>query len=85
MSLLAVAQCLIHLIKPLTPLDLQVRGHMHNPVAWQMWTPETLALAKKSNRLLFVSIGYAACHCTLSSCPSAPGDPAPLEVISTTG
>ncbi|KAF1990576.1 hypothetical protein K402DRAFT_389503 [Aulographum hederae CBS 113979] len=39
-----------------------VRGHMNNPVAWQMWTPETLALARKSNRLLFVSIGYAACH-----------------------
>jgi len=35
---------------------------MDNPVAWQMWTPETLALAKKTNRLIFVSIGYAACH-----------------------
>ncbi|EKG11113.1 protein of unknown function DUF255 [Macrophomina phaseolina MS6] len=39
-----------------------VRGHMHNPVAWQMWGPETIELAKKTNRLLFVSIGYAACH-----------------------
>ena len=39
-----------------------VRGHMHNPVAWQNWSPETIALAKKHNRLLFVSIGYAACH-----------------------
>lgn len=36
---------------------------MNNPVAWQMWTPEALGLAKKHNRLLFVSIGYAACHC----------------------
>ena len=45
----------------------QVRGHMNNPVAWQMWGPEALNLAKKHNRLLFVSIGYAACHCT-SSC-----------------
>lgn len=41
-----------------------VRGHMHNPVAWQMWSPETLELAKKQNKLLFISIGYAACHCT---------------------
>jgi len=41
----------------------QVRGHMNNPVAWQMWGPEAIALAKKHNRLLFVSIGYAACHC----------------------
>ena len=38
---------------------------MNNPVAWQLWDPETLDLAKKHNRLLFVSIGYAACHCTL--------------------
>ena len=37
---------------------------MKNPVAWQMWGPEALGLAKKHNRLLFVSIGYAACHCT---------------------
>ena len=41
----------------------QVRGHMNNPVAWQMWNAESLALAKQHNRLLFVSIGYAACHC----------------------
>ncbi|KAA8895720.1 hypothetical protein FN846DRAFT_784662 [Sphaerosporella brunnea] len=39
-----------------------VRAHAGNPVAWQMWSPETLALAKKHNRVLFVSIGYAACH-----------------------
>lgn len=36
---------------------------MDNPVAWQMWGDESLALAKKYNRLLFISIGYAACHC----------------------
>ena len=42
---------------------VQVRAHMNNPVAWQVWDSETLALAKKHNRLLFVSIGYAACHC----------------------
>ncbi|KAF2840327.1 hypothetical protein M501DRAFT_1010460 [Patellaria atrata CBS 101060] len=39
-----------------------VRQHMNNPVAWQMWTPETLALAKKHNRLVFLSVGYSACH-----------------------
>ncbi|KAK7533594.1 Six-hairpin glycosidase-like protein [Phyllosticta citricarpa] len=39
-----------------------VRGHMNNPVAWQLWGPDAIALAKKTNRLLFVSIGYAACH-----------------------
>lgn len=39
-----------------------VRGHMNNPVAWQIWGPEAIALAKQSNRLIFISIGYAACH-----------------------
>jgi uncharacterized protein YyaL (SSP411 family) len=39
-----------------------VRGHMDNPVAWQIWGPEALEMAKKSNRLIFISIGYAACH-----------------------
>ena len=40
-----------------------VRAHAGNPVAWQIWSPETLALAKKHDRVLFVSVGYAACHC----------------------
>jgi uncharacterized protein YyaL (SSP411 family) len=35
---------------------------MDNPTAWQLWSPETLALSKKTNRPLFVSIGYSACH-----------------------
>ncbi|EMC96584.1 hypothetical protein BAUCODRAFT_33944 [Baudoinia panamericana UAMH 10762] len=39
-----------------------VRSHMDNPTAWQLWTPETLELARQTNRLLFVSIGYSACH-----------------------
>ncbi|RPB26334.1 hypothetical protein L211DRAFT_821396 [Terfezia boudieri ATCC MYA-4762] len=39
-----------------------VRGHANNPVHWQLWSPETLALAKKEDRMVFVSIGYAACH-----------------------
>lgn len=39
-----------------------VRAHKDNPTAWQLWTPETLDLAKRHNKLLFVSIGYSACH-----------------------
>jgi uncharacterized protein YyaL (SSP411 family) len=41
---------------------------MNNPVAWQLWDSEAIDLAKKSNRLIFVSIGYSACHCV---CPIA--------------
>lgn len=39
-----------------------VRSHMDNPTAWQLWSPQTIELAKQTNRLLFVSIGYSACH-----------------------
>ena len=44
-----------------------VRGHGNNPVAWQLWGDEAIELAKKENKLLFVSIGYSACHCKLLS------------------
>jgi hypothetical protein len=44
-----------------------VRAHSSNPVAWQTWGDEAIALAKKENRLLFVSIGYSACHCEFLS------------------
>ena len=40
---------------------------MHNPVAWQMWDSEAIDLAKKMNRLIFLSIGYSACHCKFHS------------------
>lgn len=40
-----------------------VRAHSANPVAWQIWGDEAIELARKQNKLLFVSIGYSACHC----------------------
>lgn len=36
--------------------------HGEDPVAWQDWSAEVLVQAKRDNRLLFVSIGYFACH-----------------------
>lgn len=36
---------------------------MNNPVAWQLWGDEAIELARKENKLLFVSIGYSSCHC----------------------
>jgi len=36
--------------------------HGHDPVAWQEWNAQTLALAKKEGKLLFISSGYFACH-----------------------
>jgi uncharacterized protein YyaL (SSP411 family) len=39
-----------------------VRAHMNNPVAWQLWDSEAIDLAKRFNKLIFISIGYSACH-----------------------
>lgn len=47
------------LINETSPYLLQ---HAHNPVNWHAWNEETLALAKKENKLILISIGYAACH-----------------------
>ncbi len=47
------------LINETSPYLLQ---HAHNPVKWRAWNDETLELAKKEDKLMIVSIGYAACH-----------------------
>ena len=47
------------LINETSPYLLQ---HAHNPVNWHAWNDETLELAKKENKLLLISVGYAACH-----------------------
>jgi uncharacterized protein YyaL (SSP411 family) len=39
-----------------------LRQHAHNPVDWHPWGPEAFALAKKENKLVFLSIGYSSCH-----------------------
>jgi uncharacterized protein YyaL (SSP411 family) len=36
--------------------------HAHNPVNWEAWKPEVLERAKKEDKPLLISIGYAACH-----------------------
>ncbi len=47
------------LIHETSPYLLQ---HAHNPVNWEAWHPEVLERAKKEDKLLLISIGYAACH-----------------------
>lgn len=36
--------------------------HAHNPVNWYPWGPEALEKAKRENKPIIISIGYAACH-----------------------
>ncbi len=47
------------LINENSPYLLQ---HAHNPVDWYAWGDEALQKAKTENKLILVSIGYAACH-----------------------
>jgi len=39
-----------------------LRQHAHNPVDWKAWNETTLAQAKKEQKLIIISVGYAACH-----------------------
>ena len=48
-----------HLIHETSPYLLQ---HAHNPVNWYPWEVEAFEKARKENKLVLVSIGYAACH-----------------------
>src|SRR5712692_4410364 len=36
--------------------------HKHNPVDWWPWGPPALAEAKRANKPILLSVGYAACH-----------------------
>lgn len=36
--------------------------HAHNPVNWYSWSSEALEKAKKTNKPIFLSIGYSTCH-----------------------
>ena len=47
------------LIHETSPYLLQ---HAHNPVDWMPWGEAALAKARAENKLIFLSIGYAACH-----------------------
>jgi uncharacterized protein YyaL (SSP411 family) len=39
-----------------------LRQHAENPVDWWPWSPEAFAEARRLDKPVFVSIGYAACH-----------------------
>ncbi len=47
------------LINESSPYLLQ---HAYNPVNWHPWNDEALAKAKAENKLIIISVGYAACH-----------------------
>ena len=48
-----------NLIKESSPYLLQ---HAHNPVNWEAWNDDVLKQAQEEQKLILISIGYAACH-----------------------
>lgn len=39
-----------------------LRSHAGDPVRWRVWGPEAFAEAEATGKLVFLSIGYSACH-----------------------
>ncbi|MEI6437363.1 MAG: thioredoxin domain-containing protein [Candidatus Omnitrophota bacterium] len=39
-----------------------LRQHADNPIWWQEWSADVLEHARRENKPLFVSVGYATCH-----------------------
>ena len=47
------------LAKETSPYLLQ---HAHNPVDWHAWGPEAFELARRTDKPIFLSIGYSSCY-----------------------
>lgn len=39
-----------------------IRMHAHDKVHWQLWSEDVMSQARKQGKLVFISIGYYACH-----------------------
>ncbi len=66
------------LINESSPYLLQ---HAYNPVHWYPWGEEALEKARNENKLILVSIGYAACHWCHVMAHESFEDPAVAEVM----
>lgn len=56
-------RCMIELSNQLTgESSPYLHQHRRQPVSWQLWSPETLSLARELNKPILLSIGYSACH-----------------------
>lgn len=55
--------------------------HAANPVHWYAWGEEPLALAKRENKPILLSIGYSACHWCHVMAHESFEDPATAQVM----
>lgn len=51
-----------HTNRLINETSIYLQQHAHNPVDWYPWGEEALVKAKKEDKPVLVSIGYAACH-----------------------
>jgi uncharacterized protein YyaL (SSP411 family) len=42
--------------------SVYLRNHSHQKINWYPWCEEAFEIAKKENKLIFISIGFSACH-----------------------
>ena len=66
------------LIDSASPYLLQ---HAHNPVEWFPWGEVALSKAKRDDRPIFLSIGYAACHWCHVMAHESFEDPATADLL----
>jgi len=55
--------------------------HADNPVDWYPWGPEALAAARASDKPIFLSVGYSACHWCHVMAHESFSDPALAEIL----
>ncbi|MDR1584370.1 MAG: thioredoxin domain-containing protein [Prevotellaceae bacterium] len=42
--------------------SVYLRNHSHQKINWYPWSEEAFEMAKKEDKLIFISIGFSACH-----------------------
>ncbi|HEX2769815.1 MAG TPA: thioredoxin domain-containing protein [Geobacteraceae bacterium] len=55
--------------------------HADNPVDWHPWGEEAFAKARRENKLVFLSVGYATCHWCHVMAHESFADPEVAEVV----
>lgn len=58
-----------------------LRRHADNPVWWQEWSEQVLAVARASSIPLFISVGYATCHWCHVMAREAFSDPEIADIL----
>lgn len=48
-----------------------IRSHATSPVHWQLLDDEAIGRARRENKLIFLNVGFRACHCMHSLLPSS--------------